>query len=391
MLRNVALAFLIFFASIRVAAEAQAQDPYEINLILPVTGGLAFVGKTQIEALNILQEYVNKNGGIRGRPVKFTVADDQTNPQTAVQLTNQLLAKKVPLFAGSSLSAMCNAMAPLVKDGPVMYCFSPSIRPVPGSFEYSGDFSSDDNIKVAVRYLRLRGIRKLAVLSGTDATGQDADKGVDEALHLSENGSVSLVAFEHFNLSDISVRAQLARIKASGAQAIVSYSSGTALAMVLHGLADEGLDVPFVTSPANMSYAQLQQYKSFIPSQLIFPGHAWLAPEFVTDPRLKRSIRMFTDAFRAAGLQRPDKIQALTWDVCSILVDSLRRLGLNATPVQIRNDIDSVRGWYGVLGVYDFRAVPQRGLAPGSITMERWDPEKELFTAISRPGGEPLH
>ena len=39
------------------------------------------------------------------------------------------LAQKVPVVLGSTLTASCEAMEPLVKNGPVMYCFSPGIYP----------------------------------------------------------------------------------------------------------------------------------------------------------------------------------------------------------------------------------------------------------------------
>ena len=48
-------------------------------------------------------------------------------------------------------------------------------------------------------------------MTSNDATGQDADRIIDEAVNAPENqGKVSLVDREHFNLSDISVAAQIA-------------------------------------------------------------------------------------------------------------------------------------------------------------------------------------
>ena len=38
---------------------------------------------------------------------------------------------------GSAIVAMCNAMAPLMQNGPVMYCFSPGIHPAKGSYVFS--------------------------------------------------------------------------------------------------------------------------------------------------------------------------------------------------------------------------------------------------------------
>ena len=60
------------------------------------------------------------------------IADDQSNPANDVQLANDLIAKHVAVIMGSALVANCNAMVPLVKNGPVLYCLSPALHPDPG-------------------------------------------------------------------------------------------------------------------------------------------------------------------------------------------------------------------------------------------------------------------
>ncbi|HLJ18545.1 MAG TPA: ABC transporter substrate-binding protein, partial [Stellaceae bacterium] len=94
-------------------ANACAADPYDIHVILPLTGGGSFVGKGQQDSLQALEASVNKGGGIQGRPLHLVFHDDQTSPQIAVQLATGLIAQKPAVILGSSLVAMCNAMAPL--------------------------------------------------------------------------------------------------------------------------------------------------------------------------------------------------------------------------------------------------------------------------------------
>ena len=104
---------------------SRAAETYDINIVLPLSGPAAFIGQTHDKALHVLELIANKNGGINGRPVHFVFSDDQTSPQIAVQLATSLIAEKPPVVLGSNLSAMCRAMAPLFKDGPVQYCLSP--------------------------------------------------------------------------------------------------------------------------------------------------------------------------------------------------------------------------------------------------------------------------
>jgi branched-chain amino acid transport system substrate-binding protein len=125
-------------AVVLAVAPASAADPFDIPVILPLTGGGAFLGTSENQSLQLVEKMVNKQGGIKGLPVHFAVSDDQSNPQVAVQLTNGALAKKPPVIMGSAVVAMCNAMAAIVKaNGPVQFCFSPGIHPVANSYTFS--------------------------------------------------------------------------------------------------------------------------------------------------------------------------------------------------------------------------------------------------------------
>src|SRR6202051_265410 len=91
---------------------------YDINVILPLTGGASFLGKAEQTALQLAEPLINKAGGVQGQPVHFLFYDDGSNPQTGVQLTNRAIASNPAVLLGSSLVGICSAMAPLMQDGP---------------------------------------------------------------------------------------------------------------------------------------------------------------------------------------------------------------------------------------------------------------------------------
>jgi branched-chain amino acid transport system substrate-binding protein len=80
-------------------------------------------------------------------------------------------------------------------------------------------------------------------------------------------------------------------------------------------------------------------------------------------------------------------LAAVAWDPMGLITGILERRGLDATPAQVRADLASTRDWPGVLGRYDFVAVPQRGVSQSWVIMERWDPGRDAWVAISKPGG----
>jgi branched-chain amino acid transport system substrate-binding protein len=317
--------------------------------------------------------------------VKFNYLDDQSSPQIAVQLTDGIMAKKAAVMVGSTLTAICNAEAALIKDGPVLYCFSPGVHPPAGSYMFTAGTSTTDMIQASMRFFRSKGWTKLAIITTSDATGQDLDNNVAQMLALPENKNVTIVAHEHYNATDVSVAAQIARIKASGAQALIAWTVGGPLATVFNAMQSTGLDIPVLATPGNMTYAQMKQYVNFLPKELYFPGSASFAPEQLPNGPEKRAVNAYLDAFKAIGV-RPDQGHLFVWDPILIIVDALNKLGPNATPAQIRDYITAYHG-VGVFGQYDFHATPQRGVGVDSVIMVRWSPDKGTWVGVSKAGG----
>jgi branched-chain amino acid transport system substrate-binding protein len=366
-----------------------AADPYEINVIIPLTGPAAFLGKAEQTSLGVVEKLVNDEGGINGRPVTFAIQDDQSSPQVAIQLLNGVAAKGAPVVLGSTIDAICRAMAAVVRaGGPVHYCFSNAFHPEIGSWSYSSSFSTTDVDAAAVRFAAGHGWRKIAYIVSTDATGQDFETIMDALMTRPEFHGSSIVAREHFNPSDISVAAQMTRIKASGAQVLFAYTTGTPFATVLRGIVNAGLELPVMGSSGNETYAQARAYAPFMPKELYFSGIPSMTPEALPRGPVRRAIERYQNAFKPTGI-RPDIGANQAWDAALIVVDTLRKLGTNATAAQVRSAINSLRGWNGIHGRYDFPAIPQRGASGDWVLVDRWDATRDTWVGISRPGGSP--
>jgi branched-chain amino acid transport system substrate-binding protein len=368
----------------------RAADPYEIYVIAELTGSNAFIGSEESKSALAVAELYNRMGGINGRPIKMVVKDSQSNPQVAVQLMNDAVARHVPVVIGGGVVSTCNAMAGVIKeDGPLLYCWSSGVMPAPGSWVYSSSFSALDQMATGVNYMRERGWSKIATITSTDGTGQEADRNVDAVFGRPENKASSLVTREHFNISDISVTAQLSRVKQSGAQGLIAWTTGTGLGTILRGLRDAGMDIPVLTTGGNLSYVQMETYKDSIPSNMLFAAIPSLVPEAVTEPAAKRAVMQFINFFKPLNV-RPDIGYAVAWDGTVLVVQALRKIGANATARDIRDFINSQTAYVGSLGPMDFKTFPQRGLGKDTILVARWDPLKDRFIGVSKPGGIPI-
>lgn len=103
---------LAALASSGVRAQAPAGAPIRIGGTLALTGPLSATAQIHKLVGEIYVEQLNKRGGLLGRPVEWTVKDDQSKPDLARTLYEQLVtADKVdllmgPYATGAILSAM---------------------------------------------------------------------------------------------------------------------------------------------------------------------------------------------------------------------------------------------------------------------------------------------
>lgn len=368
-----------------------AEETTTIHVVLPLTGGASFLGKAEQVALQVAEKAVAASGGIHGRRLQFVFHDDQTKPQVAVQTANEILAQKPTVILGSALVATCNAMAPAMKRGPVMFCLSPGVRPAPGDFMFTSSSSTADLAAAQIRYWKSRGITKLALITSTDASGQDAVRNIREVLAQPENADVQLAAEVTFNPGDVSVAAQIQRIAAAGPQAIVAWSTGSAIGTVFKGIVDAGLDLPVATTDGNMTYEQMTQYAAILPKALYIPSPQWPRhAELKLAEGVEAAQSTFFSSFEAAGV-KPDIAAALSWDPAMLVVHALRSLPDGASAEQIRAFLADLQGHALISGIYDFRKMPQRGLDDSSVVVTKWEPGKQTWEVVSRPKGLPLN
>jgi len=374
-------------------AARAAEEPYQVHVVLELTGGGSFIGNSEKQAIELVEKRVNAGGGLAGRPLHFVFHDNQTNPQVSVQLANEVLATHPTVVIGPTILGDCNAMAPLFRNGPVLICITPSFDPPKGTYLYSSDTSTRSDAIAGMRYFRLQGLKRIAVMTSIDATGRDADKNLGEIAEFPENkDEVSIVAKVYFNPTDVSVSAQIERIKAANPQALIAWSVGTPIATVFRGLADAGLEIPVGTSKGNEVYREMEQFAAFLPKQLYFFTSPWPArgdPRVKLDPAVIEKQQEFYRACEEASFQ-PDEGASQGWQPAMLVTAALRKLGTGATAAQLQEYLQHLKGLASVSGFYDFEETPQRGLGVKNTLVSRWNAGAKRWDPVSELGGLPL-
>jgi len=379
--------FLLALFVFTLASGAQAAtEPFTLYAIDAVTGTGAFQGKTMAADERMYAALINKAGGINGQPIDIEIEDDQSNPRVAVQLANEIMAKHPAAILGPTIQATCNAVGALVAAaGPVMYCQSPGIRPPKDGFVFSAGVAITRTVPIAVKFARLIGARRMALLIANDATGQSTDEILASVLAQPENRVIAVVAHEHFDDTALDINAQLARIKAANPDYIYLSAAGTPFQTVIRGLRDAGMTMPVTTSAANMHAEFLSPYGDALPQRVLFNGPVYWGMDVDRAGPLRPALTEFLDAHKAAGTPiTPDEFYG--WDSTKIVISAFQKLGTTATADQVRRYISGLHGFWGISGEYDFRIGDQHGLGDNASVILQYDPAKQ----VSGPGGVPL-
>lgn len=90
---------------------ALAEDVAKIGLVLPLTGGLAPVGK-QVQAG--VQLYSQQHGtSVAGKKIEVIVKDDASVPDNSKRLAQELIVNEKVAVIGSALTPSAMAIGPL--------------------------------------------------------------------------------------------------------------------------------------------------------------------------------------------------------------------------------------------------------------------------------------
>lgn len=363
------------------SSSSKTLSPYVIHAIVSATGSAASVGSGEEAALKGAESYVNSTGGIDGHPLHFAIEDNQSSPSVAASLAASLVASKVPIVMAGTLGSTVAAVDGLVTPaGPLVFNLSPVNSGPPHSYIFADSASLPQLILASMVYAKDRGWTRIAALTTTDTSGAIGLKSLQEALKQPALSSIKVVANETFDPSAVSVATQLAVIKAANPQAVFEWSTGSPTATFFQDYSQTGMvDVPVLTGYGNAVPQVLERFGSSLPTYLYFANERFeLGPSGLSGGAAA-ATKAFYDAMASQNSQ-PSANASLGWDPAMILVAALRHLGVNATPAQLKSYIESMQGFQGANGVYNFSPTNHRGYSATSLVMTQWVKQSNKFT-----------
>jgi branched-chain amino acid transport system substrate-binding protein len=253
-------------ASMLLAASTFAADTIKIGFIDPLSGTFANVGEQGQRTLQMLIEDINSHGGVLGQQLELVALDSKANPQEALIALQQLTDAHVQFFFQGNSSAVAGALTDAVSkqnernpDNRILYfnygAVDPALTNDRCSF-WHFRFDADANMKMQALtnfMATQRKIKKVYLINQDYAFGQATAKAAREMLP-KKRPDIQLVGDDLHPLGKVKDFAPyVAKIKASGADTVVTGNWGADLALLIKAGKEAGLNVDYYTYYAGLA------------------------------------------------------------------------------------------------------------------------------------------
>jgi branched-chain amino acid transport system substrate-binding protein len=252
------------FALPMFGATAMGQDTLKIGWIDPLSGGAASNGERALKVFQFLANELNAKGGILGKQVEIVPFDNKLNLQQSLIQAQKAIDAGIRILTQGQASSVAGALTDFVtkynERNPgreVLYLNYAAIDPVLTNekcsfWHFRWDANSDIKTEALTNYMKgIPSIKKLYLINQDYSFGE-AVRSQAKAMLAAKRPDIQIVGDELHPLQKITDFAPyIAKIKASGADSVITENWGQDFALLLKAAADAGLRVNWYTYYAN--------------------------------------------------------------------------------------------------------------------------------------------
>lgn len=350
--------------------EEATKDPYKIGAVLSETGTYAGLGEPERNTLEMEVARINEAGGVNGHPIEIVYEDDATDPDTAVAATTRLIDKEgVIAIIGATGTGATMAMRQEIDRAGI-----PQVSPAGGTaitatfdpLVFQTPWSNSLVIPYELKYIKDQGITKIGLISDSGGFGKDGAAVVKAKV---ADAGITIVAEEVFNAGDTDMTAQLTKIKAAGAEAVLMVTAGKEAATVAKNMKDLGFDVPLFGTHGNARAEFIEGAGPAAEGFKFAAGKILLPETYGTDSESYKVATEFIDRYTEAYGKAPDTFAGHAYDALHIIVNALGTLDEGFTSAQLRDAIEATDGFVGIGGVFTYSATDHNGMTEDDLVM----------------------
>jgi branched-chain amino acid transport system substrate-binding protein len=305
--------------------------------------GVAAAGvKETAEGAMLYFRAVNAKGGVNGQNIELVMMDDKFDPKLAYENARVLIEEKkvlamfltrgtphaeaiLPLLEKNNITLVAPSTGAMMLHQPVKkYVFN-----VRTTYQYEAE--------KAIQYLKISGIKRIALLSVDDAFGADGTVGALKGL---KDAGLSAVVNEKFDRIKLDFSQIIPKIKAADAQAVMIIATGSAVVAGLEALRAAGSSAQVVTLSNNASSGFVKSLganaRGVVVAQ-VFPNERAVSYGFIKEAQeLARSNADGSTELTPAMLEG--------FAAAKVMVEALRRAGAGPmTRAKIQTALENMK------------------------------------------------
>jgi branched-chain amino acid transport system substrate-binding protein len=368
-------------AALMAAGAASSVNAADIKLgaAEALSGPAGQYGQSIRNGFQLALDEINEAGGVKGNKLSLQIEDEQGKKEQAIDVFKKLIFQdKVLMVFGPTLSNSAQAADPIAQAAKIV-AFGTSntadgITSI-GDYVFRNSVTEADVLPETLRVsIKHANIKKVAVLYGNDdvftKSGYDAFKKALDDL------KVPVTTTETFAKGDVDFKAQLTKIKASGADAIVLSALIAEGAPIMVQARQLGMDIPVIGGNGmnSVKIFDLAKEKS---------DNLWVGSPWALGSQTKENqhfVVAYTQKYKAA----PDQFGAQAYDAVNIVATALGKVklsgNLEADRKTLRDALPSVTHT-GATGAFKFRQAMTKDGKPAG-----YDAQQAAIVSVTKAG-----
>jgi branched-chain amino acid transport system substrate-binding protein len=348
-----------------------ANEPIRLGAVVSATGPVSFLGDPEAKTLKLYVDRINAAGGVRGRPITLVLYDDASDTTQArtfaLRLVNQ---DKVTALIGGTSTGGTMSVLPVAEDAEIPFIsMAGALTIVDPVKKWVFKTPATDRIAAqrTFQQMKAKGITKVGMLNGSDGYGQS---GREQAKLVAKPAGIELIADETYAPSDTDMTGQLARIRSTGAQAVLNYGTGAAPSIIARNVKQLGLTIPLYLSPAIGSNAFIATTGPAAEGVLV-PVAALLVADKLPDSDPQKKVCLdYARVYTEATKEEPSYGGGCAFDALHLMVGAMERAidaGKGTDPEAVRDQLERTRNFVGIDGVFNMSGTDHMGLGPDAF------------------------
>ncbi len=348
-----------------------AKEPIKVGALFSVTGAASFLGEPEKNTAIMLQDQINKSGGINGSPLEIIIEDTKSDESQAVLAAKKLLDRdKVLAIIGPSTTGESMALVPIMNTAqtPLISCAAGASITNPVSerhWIFKTPQYDTSAVEAIYTYMKKHGISKIGIITISTGFGDAGKKALNE---VAPRYGMSIVADEKYGPKDSDMTTQLTKIKASGAQAVINWSVGPGQVVVTKNWYDLKMGIPLYQSHGWGSKKNIELAGKAAEGVIAPLGRLVVWDKLPDKNPQKALLKKYSHDYETRYKSEPGTFGGHAYDAIMILVDAIKKEGADKT--KIRDYIETkIKNWPGTGGIFNMSPKDHCGLDKDAFDM----------------------